>query len=103
MDLDPRQLIGLVVIAAGAGVLAMSYVAAYLIGRGHGRREALLERREAEHRHSGERLAAVEGAVDSIAQSLSRLSDAQRLMLQQQEQVARRALSAERSKPITPA
>lgn len=103
MDFDPRTVMGLIVIAVGGGVLAMSHVAAYLIGRGHGRREAQLERREAEQRHSGARLAAVEGAVDSIAQSLSRLSDAQRLMLAQQEQVARRALGTDRSKPVTPA
>lgn len=102
MDIDVRQLTGFLVLAAGAGVLVMSYVAAYLLGRGHGRRDAILERREVEHRVSTDRLTAVEGAVDSIAQSLSRLSDAQRLMLQQQDQVARRTLG-ERSKPITPA
>lgn len=102
MDLDPRDLVRLIVMAAGAGVLAMSYVAAYLIGRGHGRRDALLERREAEHRYSTDRLSAVEGAVDSIASSLSRLSDAQRLLLAQQEKVARRQPGAERPKPITP-
>lgn len=102
MDLDPRQLVGLIVTAAGAGVFAMSYVAAYLIGRGHGRREAQLQARESEHRVATDRLGAVEGAVESIAQSLARLSDAQRLMLAQQEQAARRAIG-ERAKPITPA
>ena len=102
MDLDPRQIVGLIVTAAAAGVFAMSYVAAYLIGRGHGRRDAQLQLRENEHRHSADRLATVEGAVDSIAQSLARLSDAQRLMLAQQEQAARRAIG-ERARPITPA
>ena len=102
MDIDVRALSGLLVIGASAAVLAMSYVAAYLLGRGHGRRDAILEQRESQHRLSTDRLQAVEGAVDSIAQSLSRLSDAQRLMLQQQEQAARRALG-ERAKPVTPA
>ena len=103
MEVDVRQLVGLIVVAAGAGVVIMSYVAAYLVGRGHGRREAQLAMREAEHRLSTDRMSVVEGAVDSIAQSLARVTDAQRLMLAQQDSLVRRA-SGDRVgiKPNTP-
>jgi hypothetical protein len=39
MDLDVRHLTGFIVIVSGAGVLAMSYVAAFLIGKNAGRKE----------------------------------------------------------------
>lgn len=90
MDIDPRQLVGIIVIGAAAGTFVLSYVAAYLIGRGHGRRDAELAQREQAHQAGAERFAAVEGAVSTVAHSLARLADAQRLLTAQQEEMAQR-------------
>lgn len=95
MDIDPRQLIGIIVIGAAAGTFVLSYVAAYLIGRGHGRRDAELAQREQAHLAGHDRVAAVEGAVSTVAQSMARLADAQRLLVAQQDEMAQRLRRAD--------
>ena len=97
MDIDPRQVIGIIVIGAAAGTFVLSYVAAYLIGRGHGRRDAELAQRELAHHAGHERFAAVEGAVSTVAQSMARLADAQRLLVAQQDEMAQRLRRADQA------
>jgi hypothetical protein len=84
MDLDVRHLTGFIVIVSGAGVLAMSYVAAFLIGKNAGRKEG---NREGDRRDSRpaarepERLDRIESAVDAIALQVERLGEGQRYLL----------------------
>ena len=82
MDLDLGELTGLIVIAASTGVVALSYLGAYMFGKARGRIEAERERiaaREEARLASADRLLVVEGAVDSMARAIERLADAQRI------------------------
>jgi hypothetical protein len=92
MDLDLRLLLPLVLIGAGAVVLGLSYVGVYLLGQARGRRDAERERRldvQDETRVGyADRLMLVEGAIDSMARTVERVTDVQRLMM------------LERAKPI---
>ena len=89
MDFDFRMLTGLIVVSAGAGVLAMSYVGAFLFGQARGRREAEREHRLAAERANyqsvgatdADRLLVVEGAVDAVSHAVERLAETQRLVL----------------------
>lgn len=89
MDFDFRMLTGLIATAAAAGVLAASYVGAFLLGQARGRREAEAERRLAAERAdyagarvtNADRLFLVEGAVESVARAVERLAEVQRLAL----------------------
>ena len=80
MDLDVRQLTGFIVVGAAASMLGLSYVAAYLLGKNAGRREA-------EHREppaavkQPDRIDRIESVVDSIAVEVERLAEGQRFML----------------------
>ena len=92
MDLDLRLLLPLVVIGAGAAVLGLSYLGVYLLGQTRGRRDAERERRLDAHDEPRagyvDRLMLVEGAIDSMARTVERVTDVQRLM------------TLERAKPI---
>lgn len=80
MDIDFRALMGLIVIAGGATVLGMSYVAAYFMGKNAARKE--LDARESlPVARPGDRLERIESAVDSIAIEVERLAETQRFLL----------------------
>jgi hypothetical protein len=85
MDFDYGVIIGLIVTACGAGVLGLSYLGVYLMGHSRGRREAELDQRVLQHEMidapPGERAAAIEGALSTMAQAIERLTDAQRVAL----------------------
>ena len=94
MDFDPRAFIGLIVVTAGTSVVALSYAAAYLLGRTRGRLDA---ERDAERRGSIEgdayaraRLDQVEAALAAMGSSVKRLGDAQRVWVDQQDRAMRR-------------
>ena len=78
-------IIGRIGAVCTAGVLCMSYVGAYLLGRSRGRREVELregmedrgEARELDH----DRMLMVESAVTTMAQAIERLTDVQRVAL----------------------
>jgi hypothetical protein len=81
MGIDFGELTGFIVIASGAAVLGMSYVAAYLMGKNAARKE--MDRRDALTApvRPPDRLDRIESAVDSIAVELERLSEGQRFLL----------------------
>ena len=85
MDFDYGVMIGLITALCGAGVLGMSYLGAYMLGRSRGRHEAELERRvdvqDDARSIDRDRVMMVEGAVVSMAQAIERLTDAQRIAL----------------------
>ena len=85
MDFDYGVIIGLIVTVCGAGVLGLSYFGVYLLGHSRGRREAELDQRAIEqemiHALPGDRAAAIEGALSTMAQAIERLTDAQRIAL----------------------
>jgi hypothetical protein len=85
MEPDVGVIIGLIVTLCGAGVLGLSYMGAYMLGRNRGRREVELERRmeqnEDAHLIEHDRVLMVESAVASMAQAIERLTDAQRVAL----------------------
>jgi hypothetical protein len=97
MDIDFGVIIGLIGVVSGAAVLGLSYLGAYSLGHTRARREVERARRDEEGEDArvghAERILLVEGALDSIAQALERLTDAQRLVLLEQ---ARAAAAAER-------
>jgi hypothetical protein len=79
-ELDFREIIRFIVIGGGAAVLALSYVAAYLMGKNAARKE--LERRDARGVSlQSDRLDGVEAAVESIALGVERLGEGQRYLL----------------------
>ena len=81
MGIDFGELTGFIVIASGAAVLGLSYVAAYLMGKNAARKE--IDRRDAlgAARQAPDRLDRIESAVDSIAIEVERLSEGQRFLL----------------------
>jgi len=85
MDFDYGVIIGLIVTVCGAGVLGLSYLGVYLMGHSRGRREAELDQRVLDRELSdafpGDRAAAIEGALSTMAQAIERLTDAQRIAL----------------------
>ena len=85
MDFDYGVIIGLIVTTCGAGVLGLSYLGVYLLGHSRGRREAELDQRALEHdlvdALPGDRAAAIESALSTMAQAIERLTDAQRIAL----------------------
>ena len=85
MDFDYGVVIGLILTVCGTGVLGLSYLGVYLMGHSRGRREAELEQRmidqDAMHGFPGDRAAAIEGALSTMAQAIERLTDAQRIAL----------------------
>lgn len=90
MDIDVGQYIALIAVMAGTVVLGLSYIAAYMVGRAHGRRD---ERRSTETMglmDADQRLAAMESTVHGINSSVQRLMDAQRLLVAQQDHLSRK-------------
>ena len=80
MDVDFRALTGFIVIAGGAAVLGLSYVAAFLMGKNAARKE--LDARESfTVPRPVDRLDRIETAVDSIAVEVERLAEGQRFLL----------------------
>ena len=73
-------LTGFIVIAGGAAVLGMSYVAAYLLGKNAARKE--MDRHDSPLvSRQPDRLDRIETAVDSIALEVERLGEGQRFLL----------------------
>lgn len=73
---------GIIVVLIGAvcasGVLGLSYMGAYFLGHARGRRDAEREMLDA---LPGDRTDAIESALAAMAQSIERLTDAQRIAL----------------------
>lgn len=91
-----EQLLPTLVVGAGAGVIAFSYLGAWLLGRGHGRRTAERETRDAPPDAPLERLAQLERSLDAMGRSIERLTDQQRLLaLRQQRAQARGAAESD--------
>lgn len=88
MDTDYSMIIGLISVVGVAGIMALSYVGAYLLGQARGRRDAADELRAAERDvaqvGNADRLLIVEGAVDSVSRAIERLAEAQRVALLEQ-------------------
>ncbi len=80
MDLDLRHLTGFIVIASGAVVVGLSYVAVYLMGKNAGRRE-IEERTATSGNAPRDRIDRIENAVDAIAVEIERIAEGQRFML----------------------
>lgn len=98
MDRGLGEYIGLIVVSAGAVVLGLSYFAAYLIGRAHGRREEQRSPRAMELADATQRLATMESSIHGLGSSMERLRDAQRLLVAQQDHLSRKiGLSSERT------
>ena len=99
---DLRQFIPVMIIGSGLVVLGLSYVAAYLIGKDHGRREA--ERTSAlnDPYESDSRIAQLESAMGSITNSVERLRDAQKLLVAQQEHLGKKVGLGSHQKATTP-
>ncbi|MDB4883675.1 MAG: hypothetical protein JWL95_2441 [Gemmatimonadetes bacterium] len=85
MDMDLGVIIGLIGALCTAGILGLSYMGAYMLGRTRGRSEVELERRVDQHDDARvldhDRVLMVESAVVSMAQAIERLTDAQRIAL----------------------
>lgn len=96
-DSDPGAYIALIAVGAGAVVLVMSYLGAYMLGRGHGRRAEQQSTPANDHADAYQRIAAVEVAVNGIGRSVERLMDAQRLLVAQQDHLTRKLGSADRN------
>jgi hypothetical protein len=89
MDIDYGVIIGLIATGSGAVVLALSYVGAFMLGQARGRRDAERERvGDAATVGHADRLLVVEGAVDSVARAIARLTEAQRIILLEQARAA---------------
>lgn len=92
MDIDLGIIIGFIGAVSAAGMLGLSYLGAYFIGYNRARRELERASREAEREDvrtgHAERMLLVENSLDSIAQALERLTDAQRLVLLEQARAA---------------
>ena len=78
MEPDYGIIIGLIAAVCTAGVLGLSYLGAYFLGHSRGRREAEHEMLDA---LPGDRAAAIEGALSTMAQAIEWLTDAQRVAL----------------------
>lgn len=80
MDLDLRHLTGIIVIASGAIVVGLSYVAVYLLGKNAGRRDTEI-RTATSGNAPRDRIDRIENAVDAIAVEIERIAEGQRYML----------------------
>jgi hypothetical protein len=91
------ELIAVASILAGSGILALSYLGAYMIGRSHGRRAERLSPEAMEQADAAQRLAALESTIHGLNGSVERLRDAQRLLVAQQDHLSRKVgLSSDR-------
>ena len=94
MDFDPRAFVGLIAATVATSMVALSYAAAYLLGRSRGRRDA---ERASEQRavlegdaYARARLDQVEAALTAMGSSIKRLGDAQRVWVDHQDRAMRR-------------
>ena len=76
MGIDVRALMGLIVIVAGAAMLAASYAAAWMFGRQAGERAALRNGDDV-----AARLQRIEVAVEAIAIEVERQGEGQRSLM----------------------
>ena len=90
MNRDIGEFIALIAVGSGALVLGLSYMAAYMIGKGHGRREEQRSARAMEQVDTAQRLATVESTVYGLNSTIERLMDAQRLLVAQQEHLSKK-------------
>jgi hypothetical protein len=100
MNGDYGIVIALIAAVCSAAVLGLSYLGAYFLGHSRGRREAELDQRsldEEMHGVPGERVAAIEGALSTMAQAIERLTDAQRIALLDRVRVASEPRAPSRS------
>jgi len=81
MDIDLGALTGLVVIVAGGGVLALSYVAAYMLGQRSAFRRKAARPESLGRGARSTRLERIETAVETIAVEVERLAENQRFLL----------------------
>ena len=80
MGIDFGELTGFIVIASGAAVLGLSYMAAYLMGKNAARKE--IDRREVlQSMRAPDRLDQIEAAMESIAVEVERIAEGQRFLL----------------------
>jgi hypothetical protein len=78
--IDFGELTGFIVIASGAAVLGLSYMAAYLMGKNAARKE--IDRREVlQSIRAPDRLDQIEAAMESIAVEVERIAEGQRFLL----------------------
>jgi hypothetical protein len=103
MDRDPGAYVGLIAVASGAVILAMSYLGAYLIGRSHGRRSEERSLRRFDQDDSAQRICAIESTMHGLSSSIERLMDAQRLLVAQQEHLSRKIGLGDRNNVGLPA
>ena len=102
MHRDIGEFIAFVAVSAGAVMLGLSYMAAYMIGRSHGRREERRSPQAMEQAELAQRLASVESTVYGLNSSLERLMDAQRLLVAQQDHLARKMGLVDRNNMALP-
>jgi ABC-type protease/lipase transport system fused ATPase/permease subunit len=96
-DSDPGVYIALIAVASGSVILVMSYLGAYMLGRGHGRRAERQSTPVNDHADAYQRIAAVEVALHGIGRSVERLMDAQRLLVAQQDHLSRKVGATDRN------
>jgi hypothetical protein len=78
--IDFGELTGFIVIASGAAVLGLSYMAAYLMGKNAARKE--MDRREVlQSMRAPDRLDQIEAAMESVAVEVERIAEGQRFLL----------------------
>ena len=78
--IDFGELTGFIVIASGAAVLGMSYMAAYLLGKNAARKE--MDRRDVMPSvRAPDRMDQIEAAMESIAVEVERIAEGQRFLL----------------------
>lgn len=87
------HLLPTIVVGIGAGVIMFSYLGAWLLGHGHGRRAAEREMREAPPDARLERIAHVERSLEAMARSIERLTDQQRLLAVRQQRAQAKGTS----------
>lgn len=101
MEPDYGIIIGLIAAVCSAGVIGLSYFGAYFIGHSRGRREAELDQRALDREMMdalpGDRTAAIERALSTMAQAIERLSDAQRTALLDRVRIASEPRAPSRS------
>ena len=70
---DIGEIIGLIAVGSGALVLVLSYVAAYMVGKSHGRREEQRADLTMDRLEGDRRLAAVEQHLESLDRTVGSL------------------------------
>lgn len=97
MDFEPRHYIPFIIISAGTIVLGLSYLAAYIIGKEHGRRQLVRATQDHGQLDAAHRIDSIESAVKGLSYSVERMMDAQRLLVAQQDHLSRKVGGVDRS------